>query len=167
MRNSLIYHLSNIGFTTSYLAEKYLGIKHDRLNKMVKNNILDKTTSVLYSCNQHIYTLSNKSLSSLRKKGIFIYKYDISQIEHDYILSKVYLSISSEEKLTWQNETALKSKFGKNTDTCDAMFVKNNKIIGVEIITPDYRKANIESKLNFMKKYCDDTIILNTKEFRR
>ena len=163
----LIHLITNCGLTTTFLSKKYLGISKKTLDNYVADNTLIKSNHILFSKSQTIYKLSDKTINQLRNKSINIYKSDFTQLEHDYLLSKLYLSISDSERVTWQNETALKSRFGKNATTCDAMYVKNNKLIGVEILTSDYRKETIKEKNNFMEKYCDEKIIINTSDFER
>lgn len=165
MKTILKLSLINCGYITEYLARNKLNMSSKYLNTLVSKNELDKTPHMLFGKMNYIYTLSRSSLKKIRNEGYNIYKHDSSQLEHDYLLQKVFLSLSSKEMITWQNETKLKNKFGKNTTTTDALFIKSNKIIGVEILTPSYEKNKIKSKMQFITKICDDSIILNTKDF--
>lgn len=165
---NIVSFIANNGFVTQHIAQKYMNVSAFKLNKYVKNNILEKNKYILFSQIQEIYTLSAKTLNDLRKKNVPIYKSDFNQLEHDYLLGKVYLSLLTEEQLSWKNETALKLKFGKLATTCDAMYISKDKLlIGVEILTSSYKKNTIEEKKIFMKNNCDKSIILHTKDFNR
>ncbi|MDU2121931.1 MAG: hypothetical protein E7E64_05290 [Clostridium celatum] len=165
MEIKLKLSLINCGFITPYLAKQHLKISDKVLNSLVKKNELEKNINVIFGKLNYIYTLSDISLKRFRNEGFYIYKHDSNQLEHDYILQCIFLSISDKEKLTWQNETSLKHKFGKNISTSDAIYIKDNKIIGVEVLTPNYTKDVINSKMQFITKICDESFILHTKDF--
>lgn len=157
--------LINCGFITEYLAIK-LKLSEKYLKSLVESKALCSKSYMLFGKVTKIYTLSDRSLEKIRDEGYYIYKHDSTQLEHDYLLAKVFLSISEEAKITWQNEIALKYKF-QNKITTDAVFVQNGKITGVEILTPSYDKETKNNKMQFITNYCDNHIILNTKDFSR
>lgn len=157
--------LINCGFITEYLAQK-VNITHNELKNEVKKNTLNVSKQLLFGKMTNIYILSDKQLNIYRKQGITIYKHNVNQLEHDYLLLKVYTSLSLKEQLSWYNETSLKAKFNKSTDTTDAIFIKNNKLIAVEVITPNYKHSKINNKKDFIRKYCDSSIILDTSNFK-
>lgn len=167
MNNSIKLALINCGYITEYLVNtnKHLNTSIKYLNTLVNRNFLIKEYHMLFGKINGIYSLSKVSLNKIRNEGFYIYKHDTSQLEHDYLLQKVFLSLSDNERYSWQNETALKARFGKNSTTSDALFAKGNKIIAVEILTPSYDKKTIQKKMQFISKVCDDYIILNTKDF--
>lgn len=167
MNKNLKLALINCSIITEHLinTHKQLNTTIKRLNSLVDEKVLVVNNHMLFGKVNKIYSLSKNSLKNIRKEGFYIYKHDISQLEHDYLLQKLYLSLSDNERYTWQNETALKAKFGKNTITSDAIFIKDNKLIAVEILTPSYNKTTIQEKMQFISKMCDDYIILNTKNF--
>ena len=165
--NSLKYTIANCGFITTHIANKYFNIHENTFNTYVNTGELNKSNLMLFGKISNIYTLSNKNINLLRKECYPIYKHDSSQLEHDYLLLKTYLNLTQDERSTWQNETALKIRFGKYIETSDAIFIKNNKIVGVEVITPEYKKDKKDKKEEFLKSKCDDFIILNTKDFWR
>lgn len=165
MKSLLKLSIVNCGFITEYLALKYLQISKSYLISLVNKNILIKENFILFGKNTTIFTFSEKYLNKLKYEGYHIYKSDSSQLEHDYILNKVFLDLPTNIKYTWKNETELKLKFGKGTTTTDALIIKNNKLIAIEILTPSYSKENITTKMNFINNYCDDHIILNLKDF--
>lgn len=157
--------LINCGYITEYLAKKYLNINNNYLNTLVKNNDLIKNRNMLFGKMTTIYSLSEKSSKIFKEEGFFIYKHDVSQLEHDYLLAKTFLSLPDLIKQTWKNETELKIKFGKTAATTDAIIIKDNKIIGIEVLTPSYKKQNIIDKMNFISIFCDDHILINLKDF--
>lgn len=163
----MIAYLINIGFLNTYIAKKIFGITTKKLNEYVENRILNIENVMLFGKTANIYTLSKGYMNELRRRGYYLYKHDNSQLEHDYILGKIYLACSEEERASWKNETYLKMKFGKNSNTCDAMYISSNKLIGVEVFTPDYKKNVKEDKIKFMNHYCDKAVVMNTKDFER
>ena len=167
MNTTLKLSLINCGYTTEHLinTNKDLNTSIKHLNTLVNKEHLVKEYHMLFGKINAIYSLSKTSLNKFRNEGFYIYKHDSSQLEHDYLLQKVFLSLSDKERHSWQNETALKARFGKNATTSDAMFIKNNKLIAVEIFTPSYDKKTIQQKMQFISRICDDYIILNTKDF--
>lgn len=167
IKYELFLTICNCGFITPHIASKYFKITKKTLDIYSNKDFLYKKSVILFGKNSSIYILSDTLANSLREKGYCIYKHDTTQLEHDYLLLKVYLSLKKNEQLSWQNETALKTKFGKDIDTCDAIYVRENKLIGVEIFTPEYRSNKKNDKINFMKKYCDNYVTFNTKDFDR
>lgn len=165
MKTILKLSLINCGYITEHLAYTKLNITSKYLNSLVCKNELEKNPHMLFGKMNYIYTLSKNSLRNIRNEGYNIYKHDSTQLEHDYLLQKVFLSLTEKEMITWQNETTLKNKFGKKSTTSDAIFIRDNKIIGVEILTTSYEKDQINSKMQFISQICDDDIILNTKDF--
>jgi carboxypeptidase C (cathepsin A) len=92
---------------------------------------------------------------------INIYKSDATQLEHDYVLSKIYIYLRYDQKESWKTEGALQQMYGINKTT-DGLFISNGCKIGVEVITDSYSKEEIEQKKNFIRKYCDDYIMVHT-----
>lgn len=165
MKALLKLSLINCGYITEYLATKYLKISKSYLNSLVNKKLLIKENYILFGKNTTIFTFSEKYLNKLKNDGYFIYKSDTSQLEHDYILNKIFLKLPDNIKYTWKNETELKSKFGKKITTTDALIIRDNKLIAIEILTASYTKENINAKMDFIKNFCDDQIILNLKDF--
>ena len=165
--NNLKFVLINCGYITLHIAKKYLNIPETSMNQYTKNKELNVNKLVLFGKVVDIYTLTQKDIVSLRREGHCIYKHDSNQLEHDYLLLKTFVLLSQKERSTWLNETSLKQKFGKHTETSDAIFIRNRKIIGLEIITPEYKKDKKDKKLEFLKSKCDDYILLNTKDYWR
>lgn len=165
MQTKLKLSLINTGFITEHLAYKYLNIKRHTLDRFVADNRLIKSNHLLFGKVTTIYELSNIEKNSYRNQGYIIYKRDNSQLEHDYLLNKVFLSISTKEQVSWCNETALKSKFPAKTVTSDAIFVKDNSLIAVEVLTQSYTRHNKNDKMKFISDFCDNSIILNVKDY--
>ena len=99
-----------------------------------------------------------------KELGKSLYKSDDTQLEHDYILLKIYSSIDINSQESWQNESELKAIYRRNA--CDGVFKFNNKLIGVEVITKSYTKIAINEKMTFINEYCDDFISLNTSDIK-
>lgn len=165
MKPSLKLSLIHCGYITEHLAAKYLEITNNYLNTLVRHNELIINRHMLFGKMTTIYCLSDISLKKFREEGLYIYKHDVSQLEHDYLLLKTFLSLPNNIRKTWKNETELKRKLGKYTTTTDAMILKDNQIIGIEILTPAYKKQNISDKMNFISNVCDDSIVINLKDF--
>lgn len=167
-KNKLQLALINCGFVNTFLANRYLAASEYILNSLVKKNILNCNNCMLFGKVSKIYTLSNTSIYKLRNQGVNLYKHDITQIEHDYLLLQTFCSLTYSEQSKWQNETSIKQTVGRNTTTCDGLFIDdNNNIVGVEIFTVDYTTDKINEKISFMEKYCDKYITFNTKDFLR
>jgi len=164
LKNILKLTFINCGFITEHLSIKYLGITKRYLKSLVKDNILICNRYLIFGKLTTVYSISDKYIDNIRNEGYYLYKHDTTQLEHDYILLKIFLSIPDDCKITWQNETALKYKFNKTTTT-DAVYVEDKQIVGVEVLTPSYEKVAINNKMQFITKYCDKSIILNTKDF--
>lgn len=163
--NNLYLTCLNSGFLTRYLAKTFLNINENQLNYLVKNGTLNKNRGIIFSKVNTYYTLSSNTIKLLRSKNFYIYKSDSSQLEHDYILSKVFLEASDYNKMSWKNETELKKIYGKNTTTSDGLFItKDKKVIGVEVLTSSYTPDYIQKKKFFLENNCDDYILLNVKD---
>ena len=107
-----------------------------------------------------IYSLSNNSKKILNSMGKASYKSSTSQLEHDYLLLKTYCSLPAHIQNTWLNETELQSLY--SGITVDGLFMIDDELFGVEVITPYYSKNIIEQKKSFADKYCKRLITLNT-----
>lgn len=155
--------IGNCGFICSTIISK--NKMNFNINKLVKNNyIICEGNYLVYGVAQKIYILSSLGKEYLRKEfDMTIYKSDINQLEHDYILLKTYMELEEIHQDSWLNETALKKMF-KTLYTSDGLFSLGEKLIGVEVITNSYSQCAIDGKLEFIKKYCDDKIIVHTNK---
>jgi hypothetical protein len=159
----LIKAIAKCGIITENLLHM-LDIDVRRLRKHIySNNIEKKGTVMLFGRMTNIYMLTNKSKKRVSSDFLINpYKTDLSQIEHDYALLKVYLFLNSKEKESWLTETRLHIDFPASTKTVDGMYITgNNKRIGVEVITDSYTDDDINAKKDFIRAYCDDYIMIH------
>lgn len=141
-----------------------LGISLTRLRQHVESgNIEKKGVYLLYGSATNIYVLSAKSKKRMASDFLInIYKSDTTQLEHDYVLLKTYLYLSTEEKESWLTESRLQIDYPTAIKTSDAMFIAKGKKIGVEVITDSYSEEDINNKKNFIRCHCDGYIMLHT-----
>ncbi|NBI07623.1 hypothetical protein [Senegalia massiliensis] len=154
--------IAKTGLITEDLA-KLLGMSRNRLNNHIKeDNIIKKGVYMMFGDLTNIYTLSDKSKNKMRKDFLIdIYKSDTSQIEHDYVLAKIYMYLNYKEKESWITETGLKYMY-QGKKTTDGLYITNNNRIGVEVITDSYSKSDIEEKKDFIRSCCDNYIMIHT-----
>lgn len=158
--------IANCGLMTKNIAKSAYKINSLTLSNLIKEDIiLINSKSLLFGKITTIYTLTYKSKKYIKIAGKSLYKTDVSQLEHDYLLLKSYSVLPYELQNTWLNETELKEIY-KNTATTDGLFLMDNKLIGVEILTTNYSKDTIKSKMQFANTYCDKLITLNTKDIK-
>jgi hypothetical protein len=126
-------------------------------------NIEKKGVYILYGSATNIYVLSAKAKKRMASEFLIdIYKSDTTQLEHDYVLLKIYLYLSTQEKESWLTESSLQGEYPTATKTTDGMFIANGKKIGVEVITDSYSEEDIKNKKNFIRYHCDGYIMLHT-----
>lgn len=157
--------IAKTGLITKDLLSIYK-ISYDRFNQhILSNNIVLSGRVMIFGILKDVYILSDDMKKKMKNDfGIGLYRSDLSQVEHDYILSKVYSKLSLAEKESWVTETMLKDLFGEET-TVDGLYRSDSGYnIGVEIISENYTKQEIEDKKAFIKRYCDSYILINTKE---
>lgn len=159
----LLKSIARTGFTTDTLIEE-LGLTSYQLKKAIDNEfIIYKGNHFVYGDLKKIYILSPKA--KYRMKSEFLinpYKSDLSQLEHDYCLAKVYCSLNRKEQSSWITETELRIKFNYDKTT-DAMYISSaGERVGVEIITDSYSKDEIDKKMDFIRNYCDSYTMFHT-----
>lgn len=164
-KDRLLLAVANCGLLTEHIAKKHFKASISDLKELVNDGSLIKSSPlIIYSKPTVIYTLSELGKDYIRKLGCSIYKTDTTQLEHDYLILKVYSTLNIDTQDTWQNETRLKQIYKQ--PCCDAIFEYANKIIAVEIITPRYTKLSINQRLQFISDYCDDSIVLKTSDIK-
>lgn len=161
----IIKFIARVGFyEDSY--RKDLKISERTVTNCVSKNIIESDKkNLLFTKQSNIYRLSDKG-KMIAKKLFFIdpYKSKSSQLEHDYVLGKVYLNLSEEERETWRTETTL-MLLHPSKAVVDAIYQDlDGNIVGVEIITDGYSKAKIDDKKNFINLFCDKELIVDLKE---
>ncbi|HBJ1652548.1 hypothetical protein FDA33_10325 [Clostridium botulinum] len=161
-----LFSMANCGIMTKDIAKDSYNIHHKTLNELIADNIITKKGNLLlYGKISTIYVLSENTKNIIRKKAKYPYKTNISQLEHDYLLLKFYSKLPFHIQSTWINETELKEICGTST-TIDAMFILNNKKIGLEVLTSNYTKTMKKNKLEFGNIYCDKLITMNTSDIK-
>lgn len=153
---------------TGLMVEKllpFLGISETRLRQHIASGYIEKKgVHLLYGNATNIYMLSAKGKKKVQSEfAINLYKSDLSQLEHDYILLKVYLYLQVEEKESWQTESKLVIDYPQSPKTTDGLYINSSgKSIGVEVITDSYTKDDIDMKIDFIRYQCDDCIMIHT-----
>ena len=161
----LLLAIANCGLMTDHIAKKHFSTNNNEVENLISNNLIERTgVYLIYGKSTCIYTLTDATKEMFNQLGKSLYKSDTTQLEHDYILLKVYSTIDKRSQESWQNESELKSIYRKNT--CDGVFKFNDKLIGVEIITKSYTKIAINEKMSFINQFCDDFISLNTSDIK-
>lgn len=161
----LLLAIANCGLITDHIAQKHFSSNNKEIENLIYNNLISRTgVYLIYGKSTCIYTLTDTAKEIFNQLGKPLYKSDTTQLEHDYILLKVYSCLDKLSQESWQNEGELKSIYKKNT--CDGVFKFNNKLIGVEIITSSYTKVSINEKMTFINEFCDDFISLNTSDIK-
>jgi len=141
-----------------------LEISVSRLRQHIESgNIEKKGVYILYGAATNIYVLSSKCKKRMASDFLInIYKSDTTQLEHDYVLLKIYLYLSTQEKESWLTESKLQIDYLNSSKTTDGMFIAKGKKIGVEVITDSYSKEDIKNKKDFIRYHCDGYIMLHT-----
>lgn len=161
MNSELKLIFVNIGFLPSPLVTNKEMKKEIKL--LVNQNKIYKEKVVIFGEIIETYYLSEREQNNLKEEGYYLYRSKKDQIVHDFVLLKIFLNCTLEEKMNWLNETFLKIKF-KDIETTDAVIMKNDKLIAIEVLTSNYRKDKIQRKKNFINEYCDDSILINSNE---
>lgn len=160
----LLKAIARTGLITDNLLHCF-GITERRIYANIKNNnILKKGPYMLFGNLTYIYILSDSAKNALYSNyRINIYKTDLTQIEHDYVLSRIYASMPPLVQESWITEGNLKSLYPNSDSTTDAMVNVNGLRVGIEVITDSYSTEQINAKKAFISKYCDDFIMVHTR----
>jgi hypothetical protein len=160
----LLKAIARTGFITKDLLH-LPGINPKRLAQHIKSeNIIDKGIYLIYGQMVRVYGLTEKAKRRMRSEFLIdIYKSDATQLEHDYVLAKIYLHLKLEEKESWVTETGLMERYKECVKTTDGLYITSEgQKIGVEVVTDSYSADEIEQKKEFIRKYCDDYIMVHT-----
>lgn len=147
----------------SKLYNKDLYISRYVIDNTIKKGFVKKNNpALIFSEMTPYYTLTDKGIEYARNVLLINpYRGREKQIAHDYVLGKVYLNLSDEEKKTWITETQLENKY-KDITVIDGIYEnKNKERVGVEIITATYTEKIIEEKKEFIKRFCDKEIFID------
>jgi hypothetical protein len=159
----LLKCVARTGLITENLLP-FLKISRQRLYQHIESgNIEKKGAFLVFGSLTNVYVLSD--FAKRRMKGDFLidlYKSDTTQLEHDYVLTKIYLFLKLHEKESWKTENTLRQLYNSEKTTDGLYKTADNKVIGVEVITDSYSKNEIEQKKDFIRKHCDDYIMIHT-----
>lgn len=114
------------------------------------------------------YYLTHKG-NSIAKNRYLInpYRSKYTQTEHDFILGNIYLSLSFIEQESWVTETTLNTIF-QGMSVPDGMYTSLDKeLVGIEVLTNNYSKLEKKNLSNFISKYCDKSIVLNSDKLKK
>ena len=153
-------------YCSSY--RKHFNIHNNTLINLFENELIEKKNPVIiYGKMMSRYVLTNKGKKVVRNHfATKPYSGKSDQLEHDFVLGKIYLMIEEIERSTWLTETDLSAMY-PNEPVVDGVYtsVRNQKV-GVEILTDNYSNSMIEERKSFIDKYCDKKIVIHTKELR-
>lgn len=163
---NLIKLIGRCGFFVDDFKSKLGVSKHVVASCLKKDLIYKENAMFFYSKIMIPYCLTNTGKSYVKDKYfISPYRFKPSQTNHDFVLSNIYLSLSEEEREEWISETSLMSLY-PNEKVTDGMYRnKNGDVIGVEVITSSYSDFYIESKMSFIERYCDRSIIIDSDKY--
>lgn len=157
---------------TGFYIEDYnkeLGISKKIIRSCINKGLICKGHHIFFYkklCQPYFLTDASSVLVKERF-SISPYKFKTSQGNHDFVLGHIYLSLTEKERDSWITETALDMKY-PGESIADGLFTSlNNNIVGVEVLTNNYTKSEVENKKRFIEKYCDLSMIINADTFRR
>lgn len=160
----LLKAIAKTGLITEDMLPVF-GITIKRLYQHIHSEYIEKKgTYLIFGTMTNVYTLTEQSKRRMKSDYLIdLYKSDVSQLEHDFVLAKIYMYLSYAEKESWKTESGLLQMYSNCEKTTDGLYISSGgKKIGVEVITDSYSKEEIEQKKDFIRKYCDDYIMLHT-----
>lgn len=147
---------------------KYIDTSGHTLNKLLDKKLIEKKSPVIiFGKMMSVSILTQKGKEIVKNKlSVRPYKTKQNQIEHDFVLGKIYATLNEKEKKSWITETDLEIIYSQGS-VIDGLYKnKKNERIGVEILTETYKKDIIEKKMSFIKKFCDKKIVIHTNELK-
>lgn len=140
------------GYFTVSQAERLCGIKKERLDKMVKSNILDKCSSKYGD----VYKISDKCLLP-SQNGL----YHRASIEHDLRLSEKWLFLTPEQREGAKTADSFirEHNIDLTVGTPDLVIETETELLFIEITTDNYTQVQIEEKQTFAV-HCNATLEL-------
>ena len=147
--------LGATGVMTSSDAKRKFGTEsfNELINKnMVKTINLHSGRDVI-----QVLHLTDKGKEYTRKHITYgsLYTWNRMQLKHDLELNKIYLGLSKEERMTWQNESQLRLFSKGEIQGIDGSYTKNGKRIAVEIVTPNYPASKLSEKIEIINEHFD------------
>jgi hypothetical protein len=165
----LLKAIARTGFTTEEFFP-LLDMNDKRIRQHIQcGNLIKKGPHLVYGIMRNIYVLSEEAKRRCRSEFLIrTYKSDISQLEHDYVLTKIYTSLKFEQKQSWKTETELANIYKDSAKTTDGMYISAEGLtIGVEVITSSYSQKDIDDKLQFVEKYCDTSMVIHAQKLEK
>ena len=166
----LLYFIARTGFYCEHF-NKSINVSDFTITKLINNGVLEyKNPMLIFGKMMGVYILSKSGIKTV-KKQLLIRPYKpsvggLNQLEHDFILGKVYERLNKVERDTWITETDLAILYPEGT-VVDGLYTNmNGNKVGVEILTNTYSKSIIEDKMKFIDKYCDKKIVVNTTDIK-
>lgn len=160
----LLKLMGRVGFyIDSYKGEAK--VSQYAISRCLKKKLIKKESNVMLFTNHiRVFTLTSKGKNILKTiYGIDPYKGKRNQIEHDFVLGKIYLGLTESERESWKTETTL-SLLYPGASVSDALYVNDkNELIGVEVITKRYTNSMISGKKRFIDSVCDKALIVDTR----
>lgn len=153
-------------YCNSYI--KHFNIQNNTLTNLLEKELIEKKNPVIIfgkMMSRYVLTSNGKKVV----KNHFLtkpYSGKSDQLEHDFILGKIYLMTGEIERNTWLTETDLGTMY-PNEPVIDGVYTNSrNEKVGVEVLTDSYSNSMIEERKSFIDKYCDKKIVIHTKELR-
>lgn len=157
----LLKFLARTGIITDEVLKK-IGVYNKRKIQHIKSRNIIKQVHMIYGRFRNVYFLTEETKKKIKNNfGINSYRTKRTQLEHDYVLMKLYLRLNNKEKDSWLTEHDLQLRYNSEV-TVDGLFFSSGKKIGVEVITPSYSKEDIRLKNMFIQRHCDDCIVIHT-----
>lgn len=160
----LFKSIARTGFVTEQMLP-FIKITRQRLyDHLLNGNIKKKGNFLIFDSLTNVYVLTEKTKKQMQNDFLIdLYKSDITRLEHDFVLSKIYMFLHYMERESWKTESSLLKLYSGSEKPTDGMYIsKAGMKIGVEVITDRYTQREIRQKKIFIKHFCDDYIMIHT-----
>lgn len=136
-------------------AKRYFGISG--FNEAVESGLVKEVFTISPGDTARLIHLTRKGREYTRKHITYgsLYTWNRMQIKHDLELSKVYLSLTPQERMSWRNESQMRLFSKGAVSGIDGSFIRNGKRIAVEIVTPNYPSSKLSMKIEMINKHFD------------
>lgn len=157
--------LKFIGRTGFYILdyEDKLGISNFILYSCIRKELICKGNSIfIYTKLSTPYILTNKGADLIKHRYLINpYGFRTNQLEHDFVLANIYLSLTSKERDSWVTETTLAINYPDDKATDGFYISESGERVGVEVLTRNYSEEAIGHKQVFISTKCDKAIIID------
>jgi DNA-binding MarR family transcriptional regulator len=147
--------LGATGVMTSDDAKRKFGIA--AFNELVEKKMIKSMNTIDGRDKIQTIHLTDKGKEYTRKHLTYgsLYTWNRMQLKHDLELNKIYLGLSKEERMTWQNESQLRLFSKGEIQGVDGSYTKNGKKIAVEIVTHNYPASKLSQKIEMINEHFD------------